>query len=104
MYIVRNLSARELIGQRMAVGYHSCVVIGTYNGHLYKGQLELVRQAAGKNQKVLVIALRNPYDLRELPKTVYSVAVYEYTQKSLEAIAQLLDHQFIPKGILPVSM
>lgn len=101
---MRNLSARELIGQRMAVGYHSCVVIGTYNGHLYKGQLELVRQAAGKNQKVLVIALRNPYDLRELPKTVYSVAVYEYTQKSLEAIAQLLDHQFIPKGILPVSM
>ncbi len=83
---------------------YSCVVIGTYNGHLYNGQLELVRQVADKNQKVIVIALRNPYDLRELPKTVYGIAAYEYTQKSLEVIAQLIEHKFIPKGILPVSM
>ena len=83
---------------------YSCVAIGTYNGHLYKGQLELVRQAACKNQTVIVFALRNPYDLRNLPEKVYGVAVYEYTLKSLEVIAQLLEERFVPKGILPVNM
>ena len=99
-----NPSEDEIQLTLQRVETHSCVVIGTYNGHLYKGQLELVRRVASINQKVLVFALRNPYDLRELPNTVYGIAVYEYTQKSLEAIAQLLEHQFNPNGLLPVKM
>jgi beta-N-acetylhexosaminidase len=102
--IAPNPTEAEVQLALQAADQHSCIVIGTYNGHLYKGQLELIRQAAGKNSKVIIVALRNPYDLRELPKTVYGIAVYEYTQKSLEAIAQLFEHQFIPRGILPVNM
>jgi len=83
---------------------YSCILIGTYNGHLNKGQLELIKAAACKHHKVIVFALRNPYDLRDLPKSVYGIAVYEYTQKSLEVIAQLLEKQFKPEGRLPVSL
>lgn len=83
---------------------HSCIVIGTYNGHLYKGQLDLVNQIAKIHQKVIVIALRNPYDLKALPRNVYGIAAYEYTRNSLEAIASLLEHEYIPEGVLPVEM
>jgi beta-N-acetylhexosaminidase len=83
---------------------YSSIILGTYNGHLYQGQLELIRRAAGQHDKVIVFALRNPYDLKALPEKVYGIAVYEYTLKSLEVIAQLLEHQFIPEGRLPVRL
>ncbi len=82
----------------------SSIVIGTYNGHLYTGQLELIRELADLHTNILVIALRNPYDLRELPEGVYSIAAYEYTHKSLKAITEVLQKQFVPSGVLPVKM
>lgn len=83
---------------------YTSVIIGTYNGHLYPGQVNLINQLAKKHQRVIVIALRNPYDLRNLPKNIYGIAAYEYTKKSLKAIAKMLEHQFTPKGKLPVKL
>lgn len=82
----------------------SAIVIGTYNGHLNKGQLNLVNEAAKKNQNVIVFALRNPYDLRELPKNVYGIAVYEYTVNSLDVLNELLKNPFELKGQLSIQM
>lgn len=82
----------------------SSIVIGTYNGHLNKGQLNLVNEAAKRNQNVIVFALRNPYDLRKLPKNVYGIAVYEYTVNSLDVLTELLKQPFDLKGRLPIQM
>lgn len=102
------ISARPTESETMEVlqniEKHSCIIIGTYNGHIYKGQLELVNQVANRHQDVIVIALRNPYDLRNLPEHVYGIAAYEYTKNSLEVIAWLLQHKIIPEGKLPVKM
>ncbi|WP_242985324.1 beta-N-acetylhexosaminidase [Vallitalea okinawensis] len=84
--------------------HHSSIMIGTYNGHLYKGQLELVRKAAEKNKNVIVLALRNPYDLSELPESVYGIAIYEYTVDSLRVITEILGKTLIPQGVLPVQL
>lgn len=83
---------------------HSSIIIGTYNGHLYKGQLELVRKAAKKNKNVIAFALRNPYDLRELPENVYGIAVYEYTVNSFKAITEIFEKTFVLQGVLPVQL
>lgn len=80
------------------------IVVGTYNGHLYKGQLELIKELSIRHPLVLAIALRNPYDLSELPKEVYSIAAYEYTVNSFNAIIELLEHKFEPAGVLPVEL
>ncbi len=82
----------------------SSIVIGTYNGHLNKGQLDLVNEAAKRNQNVIVFALRNPYDLRKLPKNVYGIAVYEYTVNSLDVLTELLKHPYELRGRLPIQM
>ncbi|WP_176494587.1 glycoside hydrolase family 3 protein [Anaerocolumna aminovalerica] len=84
--------------------YASSIVIGTYNGHLNKGQLNLVKEASKKNQNVIVFALRNPYDLRTLPENVYGIAAYEYTVNSLDVLTELLKHPFELKGRLPIQM
>lgn len=82
----------------------SAIVIGTYNGHLNKGQLELIKEASKVNNNIIVLALRNPYDLRNLPEQVYGIAVYEYTKNSLEVICEFLKNPFELKGQLPIQM
>lgn len=82
----------------------SSIVIATYNAHLFKEQLHLVQMAAKKNQNIIVFAMRNPYDLRELPSNAFGIAVYEYTEKSLEILARYLEHPFDLKGRLPIKM
>lgn len=82
----------------------SSIVIATYNAHLFKEQLDLVRMAAMENSKVIVFSLRNPYDLKDLPANVYGIAVYEYTLKGLEVLAEYLEQPFELTGRLPVKM
>ncbi len=94
----------EITGIAEEIKDASSIVVGTYNGHLYQGQLELVKELAGIHNNILVIALRNPYDLRELPEGVYGIAAYEYTLNSFMAVTELLKKQFVPGGVLPVKM
>ncbi|MFC4600155.1 beta-N-acetylhexosaminidase [Cohnella hongkongensis] len=68
----------------------SGIVIGTYNGHLYPGQIELVNRLASLGVPVVAVALRNPYDLRLLNPNVWSLAAYEYTAKAFDAVAAVL--------------
>lgn len=83
---------------------HSCIVVGTYNGHIKKGQLALVRALARLDAPVVCVALRNPYDLRNLPQTVYALAAYSYDESSLSAVAQVLRQAKAPHGKLSVSL
>lgn len=68
----------------------SCIVVGTYNGHLYRGQLELVNRLAAGGVPVIAIALRNPYDLKHLNPDIRSLAAYEYTAQCFDAVANVL--------------
>jgi beta-N-acetylhexosaminidase len=102
--ISANPDEKEIEKVVQEVKVHSCIVIGTYNGHLYEGQIELVKNVANKNTNIIVIALRNPYDLRNLPENVYGIVAYEYTLNSLEALAELFEKTYKLKGILPVKM
>ncbi len=66
------------------------VVAGSYNGHLNQGQLELIRALCAADRLVIAVALRNPYDLLELPETVWKLAAFEYTPLSFHAVKQVL--------------
>jgi beta-N-acetylhexosaminidase len=82
----------------------SCIVVGTYNGHLNKGQLELVKALALRTVPVVVVALRNPYDLQDLPHNVSSLAAYEYSANCFDAIAKVLKQEIQATGKLKVSL
>lgn len=86
----------------------SGIVVGTYNGHLNRQQIALARALAGVGEEwgipVVAVALRNPYDLALLPDTLYKLAVYEYSQNSLEALAEALTGRLEPRGRLSVRL
>jgi beta-N-acetylhexosaminidase len=72
-----------------AVG-HSSIVLGCYNAHLNRGQIELAKALARLSLPLIAVALRNPYDLKLLPPQVYKLAAWEYTENSFEAVAAVL--------------
>ena len=82
----------------------SCIVTGTYNGHLRQGQRRLLRRLSQLGIPMVAFALRNPYELLELPETVAAIAVWEYSHRSLEGIRSILEGHWLPEGKLPVTI
>lgn len=82
---------------------YSSVVVGTYNGHLYTGQLALVNRLAQK-LPTLCVALRNPYDLGLVDTRVRSIAAYAYTETVVHALGQVLKGNAEATGVLPVAL
>ena len=85
-------------------GAHTSIVIGAYNARLRKGQLKLVHEAAKLGLPLCVVALRNPYDLTDLPPQVRTLAAYDYDVRTLPVIADILAGTLSPAGTLPVSL
>ncbi len=83
---------------------HTCLVLGTQNGHLRKGQLHMAQALAQTGIPVICIALLNPYDLAGLPENIYSLAVYSYDLLSLRAVAGVLSGRGKAPGRLPVKL
>jgi beta-N-acetylhexosaminidase len=51
-----------------------------------------------------VVALRNPYDLAGLPEGVRTVAAYDYSLQTMEALADVLSGRKQATGRLPVRL
>ncbi|MGI6539541.1 MAG: beta-N-acetylhexosaminidase [Bacillota bacterium] len=83
------------------------VIIGTYNAHLYREQGRLVRallEALDPNIPVVVVALRNPYDIQQFPSAETYIAAYGFRECTMRAVAELIFGAIAPKGRLPVSI
>lgn len=82
----------------------SCVVIGTYNGHINKTQIELANRLCNTNNNVVVIALRNPYDLAYIDKKATCIATYEYSKSCFNILIQIFNGIIKPTGKLSVKL
>lgn len=83
---------------------HSSIFVGTYNGHLYPGQLALVKALGELNIPMAVVALRNPYDLRYVPEHAAGVAAWDYSYLTLDALVPILSGEVKPQGKMPISL
>lgn len=81
------------------------VIVCTYTsgGHLPKGQQYLVEKLS-KNHSLIVIALRNPYDLLEISRPGSYVCTYENTPAVVRVLSQVLTGGLQPTGSLPVRL
>ncbi len=66
------------------------LVMGTYNGHLNRGQSSLAKELEKLRIPMVMAAFRNPYDLDEVGDEVDKIAAYEYSRQSFEAVVPLL--------------
>lgn len=104
LFMSENPGPEEVAALAKQAPGHSSVVIGTYNGHLRTGQLDVVRAMAQAHPRVLCLALRNPYDLAGLPDSVTAIAAFSYNRPALKAICRLLAGEIQATGRMPVRM
>jgi beta-N-acetylhexosaminidase len=81
------------------------VVVGTYNASFSAGQTALVNGLLARDGvKVVVAALRNPYDLNQFPDVHGYLACYENRPMMMEALAKVLAGEAEARGKLPVTI
>ena len=100
----RNPSPEAIAALVERAKEHGCAVVGTFNAYVNPGQLELIRALADGGVSTAVVALRSPYDLRDLPEGVWAIAAYEYSPGSIRAAAKVLRGDLQPTGKLPVRL
>ncbi|MFE1856595.1 glycoside hydrolase family 3 protein [Streptomyces sp. NPDC002387] len=87
-----------------AAGNADAVVVGTYNVTAASSQRTLVNQLVATGKPVVAIALRNPYDVAQLPDVKACLASYSWTDVELRAAARVIAGRVRPRGKLPVPV
>ena len=100
----RDPSAEEITALVAQAKDCGSAVVGTFNAVSNPGQLELIRALVDSGIPTAAVALRGPYDLRELPEAVWAIVAYEYSPESISATAKVLRRELIPTGKLPVQL
>jgi beta-N-acetylhexosaminidase len=80
------------------------VVVATYNVTAGSSQKTLVEQLAATGRPVVAIAVRNPYDVAQLPSIPAHLATYSWTDVELRAAARVIAGKVAPRGRLPVPV
>ncbi|MFB7930935.1 glycoside hydrolase family 3 protein [Streptomyces sp. NPDC056039] len=80
------------------------VVAATYNVTASSSQKTLVEQLVATGRPVVAVAIRNPYDIAQLPSVPACLAAYSWTDVELRAAARVLAGRVKPRGKLPVAV
>jgi beta-N-acetylhexosaminidase len=65
------------------------IVLSTCNGHLFRGQLKLAKALAETGKELTIVALRNPYDIPELPECACKIVAYDYCVPCFRALEEI---------------
>lgn len=67
-------------------------------------QADLVKMLDGLGKKLIVVAVRDPYDLRKFPEISTYMCTYGYREGALEAAAAVIFGAVDPNGVLPAAI
>lgn len=99
-----NPSDAEIVQAAEAAKDATGIAVCTYNGHMKPGQRKLMETLAGLGKPTICCALRDPYDLMDLPENVCGLCVYEYSRDSLEILLDAFTGKLTPQGKLSVKL
>ncbi|MFI6334666.1 glycoside hydrolase family 3 protein [Streptomyces sp. NPDC050535] len=97
-------SAATIARAVTAAGDADAVVVGTYNVSATSSQKTLVAQLLATGVPVIAVAIRNPYDVAQLPDVPAFLAAYSWTDVELRAAARVIAGRAEPRGELPVPV
>ncbi|MGW0649039.1 glycoside hydrolase family 3 protein [Streptomyces umbrinus] len=80
------------------------VLVGTYNVTAASSQRTLVNRLLAAGRPVVALAIRNPYDVAQLPDVKAYLAAYSWTDVELRAAVRVLAGRADPVGELPVPV
>ncbi|MFE1246412.1 glycoside hydrolase family 3 protein [Streptomyces sp. NPDC058735] len=87
-----------------AAGEADAVLVATYNVTATSSQKTLVERLVATGMPVVAVAIRNPYDVAQLPSVPACLAAYSWTDVELRAAARVIAGRVEPRGTLPVAV
>ncbi|MFC8565139.1 glycoside hydrolase family 3 protein [Streptomyces sp. NPDC057245] len=87
-----------------AAGDADAVVVATYDVTADSGQRTLVARLLETGKPVVAVAVRNPYDVAQLPGVPAVLAAYSWTDVEVRAAARVIAGRVRPRGKLPVPV
>lgn len=84
--------------------YADRIVIGIYNASMNKNQVKLVEEINKVNPNIILVSLRNPYDILYFKEISTYINAYEYTELSIESTIKVLKGEIKAKGVSPVKI
>lgn len=83
--------------------HHKMIVMSTCNGSLFPGQIRLAQNLAALGKPMMLVALRNPYDIPVLPHCDCKLASFDYSLPALQALEAVFRGEKAT-GISPVAL
>jgi len=80
------------------------VLCGTRDAYLWEDDRRLVTELVAGDRPIILVALRNPYDLEVLPAAAEAIATYADVPASLRALAEALTGRAGFPGRLPANL
>ncbi|HEY8372190.1 MAG TPA: glycoside hydrolase family 3 protein [Pseudonocardiaceae bacterium] len=97
--------SQQLIDEAVArAGGADLVVAVTSKAWADSGQQRLVRALQATGKPVVVVAVRDPYDIAHFPDVPVYLATYSFQRVSLDAAVRVLFGEVAPTGRLPVTV
>lgn len=79
-------------------------IITTYNGTHNKGQINFVNEMLKLTDNVIVVALRNPYDILMIEDIKTYIIAYESKLKAIKSVVNILIGKEEATGVCPVEL
>ncbi|MGN7978893.1 glycoside hydrolase family 3 protein [Microbacterium sp. 22195] len=93
------------IDQAAAAARNSDVTVVLTNGvTAASSQKQLVAALEATGTHLIVVAVRNPYDINQLPEVDGYIATYSYAAPALASLAKVITGEISPTGTLPVDI
>ncbi|MGV8981101.1 glycoside hydrolase family 3 protein [Clostridium sp.] len=81
------------------------IIFGSYNMNLDESQKRLLDRLIATGKDIVLVALRNPYDISEYIEKVSTIlCTYEYTKLSISSLIKVLKGEIGAIGRLPVKV
>ncbi|MBZ9687075.1 glycoside hydrolase family 3 protein [Clostridium estertheticum] len=81
------------------------IVFGSYNMNLNKSQKNLLNRLIASGKDIVLVALRNPYDISDYINEISTIlCTYEYTKLSVSSLVKVLKGEISSKGRLPIKV
>lgn len=101
-----NPNSTERNSVKTAASTAYVTIIGTSRAQLTSnaGQATLVNELLAQGRRVIVVGLREPYELASFPSVNAYIAAYNYRNCGFQATADVLFGDWNPTGLLPVTI
>lgn len=96
--------ANECAQVKAAVASADLVIFSAFFASKNPAQARLINELAEASDRMVVVAIRNPYDLEVLPEVAVYLTTYDYNEYNLRGVARVIAGESKAQGVLPITI